>query len=219
CNYKTTCKCPAKHPSGTFCSGEIGCNKNNAYECPIPGFTTCEYGPRDSCKLCGKLVCTSQPPLSTPKPLSTTICKPACIKPNSCVNAKCVCQSSNCPKGQTCDSKRTCAVSQIPVNNSPKPKCSDTKTRNIVEQVCEAISSSAKPISSIGNLPLDALEAFGACEEIIAGVSAAAILTGIGALATFGGGQAVCIAIAEAVIVVDLESALCSTTWQKFCQI
>ncbi|CAG8758857.1 22554_t:CDS:2, partial [Gigaspora margarita] len=174
CNYKTTCKCPVKHPSGTFCGGEIGCNKNNAYECPIPGSTTCEYGSRDSCKLCEKLFCTFQPPPSTPKLPSTTTCKPACVKPNSCVNTKCVCQSSNCPKEQKCDSKGICAVSQIPANNSPKPKC---------------------------NSPLDALEAFGACEKIITGVSAAAIVTGIAALATFGGDQAVCIAIAEAVIV------------------
>ncbi|CAG8821841.1 12353_t:CDS:2, partial [Dentiscutata erythropus] len=123
CDYNTTCKCPAKHLSGTFCGDDIGCNKDNVYECPIPGSTTCEYGPRDSCKLCGKLVCKSQPLPSTSKPPSTTACNPACVKPNTCVNAKCVCQSSNCSKGQKCDS----------------------------------------------NSPLDALEAFGACEAIITG--------------------------------------------------
>ncbi|KAF0485003.1 hypothetical protein F8M41_022895 [Gigaspora margarita] len=71
----------------------------------------------------------------------------------------------------------------------------DTKTQNIVEQICEAISLLARPISFIGNSPLDALEAFGACKAIITSISiTATIVTDIKALTTFGGDQAVCVA-------------------------
>ncbi|CAG8693221.1 5609_t:CDS:2 [Cetraspora pellucida] len=225
----TTCKCPQPPnglPQGQYCGGYvgmIGCDHTHVYECNPQG-GTCDYGIRDSCVQCGELNCTSptKPPTTTPtippNPPGTT-CNPACVKPKSCVNSICQCLSSNCPKGQACDAKGICSVSQLPVITQPKPKCSDQKTQNIVEQICESISMWAKPVSFISNSPLDALEVFAACEAAVAAPELASVLTGIGALAVFGGAQTLCVSMAEAIILSDVEGALCSNTWQKFCQI
>ncbi|KAF0520232.1 hypothetical protein F8M41_016456 [Gigaspora margarita] len=208
----SSCNCPLGLKQGQYCGAEIACVHDNVYECS-PSGDTCEYCYRISCHDCGKLDCS----ISTTTPPPT--CSPACVKPKSCVNAQCVCQSLNCPKGQTCDKNGICAVSQIPVITAPKPKCSDQKTQNIVEQACESISKAAGPISNISNSPLDALEFFGVCEAAVLTVTAIGLEANIADLAVFGGGQALCAAMSVAVVGTQLVGTICSNTWQKFCQI
>ncbi|GES90059.1 hypothetical protein RCL_jg23845.t1 [Rhizophagus clarus] len=57
CNPTTPCV--GCLPQGQYCGGEIGhpgCDPTHVYECN-PECGTCDYGVRESCKICGHLTC------------------------------------------------------------------------------------------------------------------------------------------------------------------
>src|SRR5688572_22827906 len=64
----------------------LGCNPDNVYECS-PSGEVCDYGPRDSCKLCGELTCPSSSPPSQPPCDSASLFK----RDGKC--SSCACQS------------------------------------------------------------------------------------------------------------------------------
>ena len=68
--------------------------------CGLNDFSMCVPGP--DCNRCGGLDCVC----IEPKPSLT--CNQPCVRPKTCVNGNCVCDSSNCPKVQVCQGDGTC---------------------------------------------------------------------------------------------------------------
>ncbi|CAG8804920.1 29036_t:CDS:2, partial [Racocetra persica] len=94
CNYQTTCKCPASLSQGTYCGGDVGCDKTHVYECNPNGgeCTTCDYCLRFSCAQCGKLSCPAptQPKPSIPPSPTKPPTKPPSTPPQSLPSSICI---------------------------------------------------------------------------------------------------------------------------------